>query len=173
MYEKWDVRYPGVEGYVRLTPLHFIYYKTKEDGEETNEILSEAHVWLPTAITVTLQGTFNTAIRKRWYDMILHKMKVLMGYWPSQSSDPEKQERPTCGPYSSIPKEEDTRPEGTTWSYDWEKQLSALDKPCARWNSLGLGWKTEEGDQLYGDNTEYSYYSWNGEKYWEQYLGVM
>lgn len=138
-HETWQMCKEGASAGIRITPLRFQWLSSGESGK-----LMVSIVWVPTSVTIQLNGQFQPAIRKRWYDMIYHKLKHIAGCYP-----------PGGGDY----------PHGTSWNYNGEMSLKAYDRECSRYLAMGYGWAKHSTAEFVSD-------AFYGEKFWEQYLCV-
>lgn len=93
-YELWNAQSAisggQVQLFVRVTPILFYLDVTDlpQDSDLNNNqtvqqerTLNWAFVWVPTAIVVPIKGKYYPAIRKRWYDMMFHRLRYVAGLW--------------------------------------------------------------------------------------------
>ena len=158
-HEMWKMCNENVKASIRVTSMAFGWYKETVDryGRHYN-IPMVSIVWVPTAVTLKLNGNFQPAIRKHWYDMIYYKLRHIIGCYP-----------PASYVYSSSSSADEDHaldyPHGTTWDAEAELELQDYDQPCSRYLALGCGWQKHQSAQF----VKQAFY---GEKFFEQFLCV-
>lgn len=80
-YERWE--FGHTTAVVRLTPLRFHRDEVVEGELKTTHY---NFVWMPTAFVFEYRGKLVPAVRRRWYDMLLYRIKYLCGYWNPNTS---------------------------------------------------------------------------------------
>lgn len=132
-YQRW-VKY-GDNIYIRLVPMEFYATPSKM-----------AYLTVPLSIVVTMEPkSYQTAIRKRWYDMLYYTLRNIAGYKYVEYKEVEGDAEPTEISNVAVV--------GVTWNKTAMKDL--LDKytldyycQCDRWKLLDVGNFFAEGTLL-------------------------
>lgn len=162
-HEMWKMCNENVEAGIRVTSMAFGWYKEMVDGYGWRyNIPMVSIVWVPTAVTLKLDGTFQPAIRKHWYDMIYYKLRHIIGCYPPANYVPKGSADEGQKPTNQFALD---YPHGTTWDAETELELQGYDQPCSRYLALGCGWQKHHSAQF----VKQAFY---GEKFFEQFLCV-
>lgn len=186
-FETWTICASGWKGTVQVANLLFSYNAGTEENPSWKCVIRV----VPVALTLTLPGKLQPAMRRRWYDLIYYKLRHIAGYlkYPLVTGTAYF---PDGKPYHYFTSQDMLfrYPVGASWSYEGsaagQNSITAYDHPL--WQALraGFGWEVRRcngttdtgGVPYYGQPSwsktaplgAYSKDEWLGEKFLEQLL---